>query len=256
MKSDGMGDWRIKAVTTLAKDVPAAYPGGPSHKAGALVYLISSTKATDGQSINFITPSPAALALNIASNAAKQAIHLRQTLAFKDMIGPDGHSKGVADENHPHLYDFFEFCMLAITFSFQALETFSNDTIVNSIKDTYPLKKNGITKNVTAYELQRNTSTEYKLSVILPDILKIASPTTDPIWSDFNKLKDSRDAVIHLKPSYVATEDMQTEIIFCQFVEDDIAQFPKCAFRLIEHFLPPNKLPRWFILAKEMHLDE
>ena len=28
------GDWRIKAVVTPAKDVPAAYPGGPSYKAG------------------------------------------------------------------------------------------------------------------------------------------------------------------------------------------------------------------------------
>jgi len=32
MKDDGFGDWRIQAVTTLAKDVPAAYPGGPSIK--------------------------------------------------------------------------------------------------------------------------------------------------------------------------------------------------------------------------------
>jgi len=39
MPDDDIGDWRIEAAATLAKDVPAAYPGGPSHKAGAHVYL-------------------------------------------------------------------------------------------------------------------------------------------------------------------------------------------------------------------------
>ena len=41
---DGLGDWRIALATRLVKDVPAAYPGGPSHKAGAPVYVSSLTK--------------------------------------------------------------------------------------------------------------------------------------------------------------------------------------------------------------------
>lgn len=36
---DGFGDWRIAAASRLDRDLPEAFPGGPSHKAGAAVYL-------------------------------------------------------------------------------------------------------------------------------------------------------------------------------------------------------------------------
>jgi hypothetical protein len=56
VETDGLGDWRLRLATTLAADVPAAYPGGPSHKAGAPVYQ-SSMIATEEQSIiGFATP--------------------------------------------------------------------------------------------------------------------------------------------------------------------------------------------------------
>ena len=83
MKDDGFGDWRIQAVTTLAQDVPAAYPGGPSHKAGAPVYLVSAAKNDEHNSIGFVTPNHPALALNIALGASKKLIILNKLLPLK-----------------------------------------------------------------------------------------------------------------------------------------------------------------------------
>lgn len=36
IEQDGLGGWRIQAVTRIINDVSAAYPGGPSHNAGAV----------------------------------------------------------------------------------------------------------------------------------------------------------------------------------------------------------------------------
>lgn len=81
-KSDEFGDWRIRAVTTLTKDVPAAFPGGPSHRAGSPVYLVTENTDGSGKPVSFTTPSPVALALAIAHEAASQAHRLRPTIAF------------------------------------------------------------------------------------------------------------------------------------------------------------------------------
>ena len=58
VQKDEFGDWRIAAVTTLAQDVPAAFPGGPAHKAGAPVYLSSFTKHPKHNVIGFVLVQP------------------------------------------------------------------------------------------------------------------------------------------------------------------------------------------------------
>ena len=70
---DGLGDWRHWAVTTLAEDMPAAYPGGPSHKAGAPLYLSMDARNPKGERVGFTMPSPTALALSISIQSAKRA---------------------------------------------------------------------------------------------------------------------------------------------------------------------------------------
>lgn len=127
-EDDGLGDWRIYAATRLAKDVPAAFPGGPSHKAGAPVYQTHLVKSKEGKYIGFLMPSTTAMALNIAVSASRRAKELRGKLEYKDVLTPHGAGKSVKDETTSILFDFFEQCMISVTFSFQALEVFSNYT--------------------------------------------------------------------------------------------------------------------------------
>lgn len=77
--SDGLGDWRIAAVARLAQDLPAAFPGGPSHKAGAPVYQTELVPTSKGEPLGFLTPSATAMALSIALGASRSAKRLFET---------------------------------------------------------------------------------------------------------------------------------------------------------------------------------
>src|ERR1700730_2196975 len=182
MQKDDFGDWRIAAVTTLAQDLPAAFPGGPAHKAGAPVYLSSLTKHPKHNVIGFITPSATALALNAAVKNATKAKQLKETLALGDVVTPFGKGKSVVSENLPHLYDFFEYCMIAVIASFQSLEMFSNDVIGRELKGTFELGRNKETLKLTGEELERRASTDEKLGVVLPRLLAIKTPKGTKLW--------------------------------------------------------------------------
>lgn len=77
---DNLGDWRISAVTTLTEDVPAAYPGGPSHKAGAGIYQVCLVETEENEHVGFTLPSATAMAFNIALEAAKNASQLKSAI--------------------------------------------------------------------------------------------------------------------------------------------------------------------------------
>lgn len=257
MKNNGLGDWRIQAATKLAKDIPAAYPGGPSHKTGTPVYLTTLTRDFEGNYIGFITPSPTALALSIAVNAGKQAINLRRALAFKDVVTPHGPGKSVADENTPHLFDYFEQCMITVAFSFQALETFCNDIIANKLSGTYQLKRRNNSLEVSADELQRIATTEEKLATVLPDVLGLKSPKGKKVWQNFRELKRVRDTTIHLKSRDVYNHgNIDKESLFYQFFKLKVDKFPKFAFEMINYFTNSEQVPRWFKLAQDQFFYE
>lgn len=144
MENDGFGDWRIQAATRLAKDAPAVYAKGVVHKTGTPVYLTTMTKDASGKLVGFITPSPVALALNIATQAAAKASGLRKAIEFGDVMTHLGRGKNVAHESIPVLYDYFECCMITVTFSFQSLEAYCNQIISEKITGTYELKRENV----------------------------------------------------------------------------------------------------------------
>lgn len=170
MNEDNLGDWRIAVVSTLLNDLPAAFPGGPAHKAGTPVYLSSLTRDPKHNAIGFITPSPTALALNAAFRSALRAKKLRNTLALTDTVTPLGSGKQVAKENLPHLYDFFEHSMIAVTCSFQSLEMFCNQIIAQKPQSGFGLKRGKDVLTVSGVELERKTSTDEKVADILPSV--------------------------------------------------------------------------------------
>src|SRR5688500_18380102 len=101
-------DWRIRIATPLTSDVPAAYPGGPSHSAGALVVQSTAGKDSRGRSIGFTTPSAVALALSLAIKAVDQSRVLRTRVEASEIVSPFGPSTSVTHESTGALYDYFE----------------------------------------------------------------------------------------------------------------------------------------------------
>jgi hypothetical protein len=255
MKDDSLGDWRIKAVSRLANGFIS--PEGHVYKAGSLATVTTVTEVGKGQVLSFTTPSPPALALSIAIRAAYSAKELRKKLIFTEKVEsyPVFYDKPELEQlitNDTDLYDFFEECMVAVTFSFQALETFSNMIIAETLEHAYRLKRRKEKLELTAEELQREASTEEKLGTILPEILSMESPKGKKVWQDFKRLKTVRDTTIHMKAHDAHSgANIHKETFFYKLLHVEAKEFPRAAIGMMAFFFQDDQLPRWLMSARD-----
>jgi len=248
MEDDGLGDWRYAAASRLAKDVPAAYPGGPSHKAGAPVYQSALVKTVDGENIAFTAPSATAMALNVARKAANHATTLHEQLEYRRVVTPDGPGKGICTSSDSRLFDFFEQCMVSAVFSYHALEVFCNHTISREVNQAVDVKRRGKRSSLRPSELERQLSTEEKLSQVLPKLKGLPTPKGKAVWEPFKRLKEVRDSTVHLKSGDQYTIDRES--LFFQFLSRRANEYPAAAVAMIRYFSPEGE-PRWLRLLED-----
>lgn len=242
---DGLGDWRIAAASRLAKDLPAAFPGGPAHKAGTAVCLSELVQTPTGEYLGFLTPCATAMAFSIALSASEKAQSLSEALTYDSVLTPHGRGKSISNERISHLFDFFEQCMITVTFSFQALEVFANHTISRELREPMEVKRGKNKLLLTPSELERQLSTDEKLASVLPKIRKVPTPKGKQVWEKFKVLKDTRDATIHLKSRDLKSDSKsEKEHLFFQFLNVRPMQFPKAAEEMVRYFEQDNT-PRW-----------
>lgn len=258
MKVDGLGDWRIRATSTLAKSFTSA--DGHMYKVGTPIALMTVTEVKKGQVLSFTTPSAPALALSIAIRAVRRAKELHEKLTFTEKVGCRTISHDKLEPEHPiglitndtSLYDFFEECMVSVTFSFQALETFSNMVIAEKLKHTYLLKRGNETLELTSEKLQRKASTEEKMGTILPDILSMKGPKGVKVWQNFKQLQKARDTTIHMKAHDAHSgRNIHKKTLFYKFLHGKVEEFPRAAIDMILFFSEDGALPRWVISARD-----
>jgi len=191
-----------------------------------------------------------ALALNIAINASQQAAELRSKITFDATVTPEGTGQSVAKEHLPALFDFFETCMVTITFSFQALETFCNQVIATKVHGTMKVKRK-THEVMTAAEIERWLSTDEKLGQVVPILTGVTTPKGRKIWEAYKKLKDARDAIIHMKshdqyphgPNVTVVDDSS---LFFIFLNGDMKSYPVAAIGMINYMYSVGaKKPRW-----------
>jgi hypothetical protein len=241
-------DWRTRLVTTTTSDVPAAYPGGPSPKAGAFVLHSTTANDASGRNVGFPTPSAISLALSLAMKAAARACELQSQIELSDVRTPWGLGKDVTHESTAALYDYLEECMTVLTFSFQAMEAFSNEVISYKVTATYPRRhRNGI-HYLTADELERVAGTEEKLAIILPDLLGVPTRKGTALWEDFVRLKRARDDTVHIKsrdsaPRITQPSDLDYRTLFHQFLGADPFAWIKTAVAMIDYFGGSDVVP-------------
>jgi hypothetical protein len=247
MINDNLGDWRIESVTTLAQAFGNAPVGSP-------VRLMSTAKHVKHKFLSFITPSAPALCLNIAINAAALGEVIRPRLHLTPMLTHDGkRGSQVKDESVADLYYFFEQAIISATMSFQAVEIFANTTIGRrATGDILVKRKGGAKKTLTPAQAERELSTEEKLGQVLPNILGVSSPRGNRAWQSFKKLKDARDATVHLKSRDIyIRDDVSRESLLFYYLNHDSREYPDAAIKVISHFFP-RELPRWLRYAKEV----
>jgi hypothetical protein len=92
-------------------------------------------------------------------------------------------------------------------------------------------------------ELERQLSTEEKLSIVLPKVLKKTTPKGKQPWNSYKKLKVARDATIHMK--YTDQQVLGSDTLYFQFLNTpDITSYPKAAINMLLWFTSEN-VPRW-----------
>lgn len=249
-------DWRIWGVTTLAEDYKPAYPVGMSYKVGTPVYPVAVTiDRESGEMIEFGLPNPSKLAISIAINASHNADALRKSIALSPAYSFSGERKRVEPENLKRLYDYFESCMVTVTFSYQALETYSNCIIADRLKGTIPIKMNKKLKHLNSKQLlEDNVSTEKKLRTVLPKILNIESPEkNEEIWQNYLELKRVRNTTVHMKYSDATSGvNIDKKTLLYEFFRTEMDIFPKYALDMIDYFESNGNNRYWIDHARHL----
>jgi hypothetical protein len=241
-------DWRMELVTHLAEAIPSAYPGGPSHEKGTLLYASFNIKTSDNQRISFAAPNAVAMLLNLAMTAANSASEMRQHLEFKNGFDPDGACKVVPLEGTQATFAMFEQSLAAITFSFLALEAYCNYIISRNWKQPVKVKrKKGKMEELSHTDAERFLSTEEKIKSVLPKIFDVPTPAGKAIWQRFLELKKARDDSVHFKyaDQYPVGKDIKTDGLFFQIWNTDPHEYPRTAKEVIEYFYQKTSQPDW-----------
>ena len=207
-------------------DVPAAYPGGPSHKAGSVISQTTMAATIQHPNLGFITPSAAALALSAGFRSAELAVSLWDQVQYQTVVTPDGPGNGVS--NIVVLFDYFEEALASANSSFQAIEAFSNATIARSLNGTMTVQRRNGPQQLDAEQIQRQVSTSEKIATILPTLLNAVSIKGGREWQLFDKLKDVRDASTHFKSGdqYPNTGKVAKGSLYDVLLNTDRASFP------------------------------
>jgi hypothetical protein len=254
VEQDGIGDWRIHAASRIVTDVPAAFPGGPSHKAGTVAYLTTMAANAQHPLLSFITPNAAALALDAGFRSADRASILWSQVVYQKTITPEGPGSSVTLEHLVALFDYFEEAQAAANSSFQAVEAFANETIARLLTGTMPIPRRKGPREMTAEEIERQVSTEEKIGDVLPRLLNVPSIKGGREWPPFTVLKDIRHASTHFKSGdqYPLSGKVATDSLYHILLNNAPRQFPVTATRIISWFVGNNK-PRWLSYLVEKH---
>lgn len=165
-------DWRTAIHSRVDESDPP--DPDPEFAPGSLIVEVDIGERRGGSLVSFPQPSAAAMALNLARQAAEKAMALQPQISYSDV--PKGlhgrHLESVTAGTESILFDYIEQCMVAATFSFQALEAYCNLTIDRHVRDTYPWPdRKGATQKMTSGQLEffyrRKTSSSHSYPLFL-----------------------------------------------------------------------------------------
>lgn len=238
-------DWRIAAAAPLAVALPAAYPGGPSFEAGSLLLLSCSGAAGPLGVVSFVAPSPVALAMNIAHSAAQQAEALKRSFEYKEAPSPTGPVRHIVSTSK--LFDYFERSMVAVFFSYQAIEAFCNEEILRISPAVIEVKGKKGKELLEKREAERQLSTSDKLGNVLPKILNVSTIKGNRLWEKFLDLEHIRNAVVHLKNQTVQNINSpnSAEQTLLTLLAKDACLWPRATLQILEHFVR-DPIPDWY----------
>lgn len=253
-------DKRIRTIVQIARAVPATPQGAPEHAAGSLGVGTTMGRNAEKQLVSIPTPSAVALPLVLAIKSSKQAHELRERWRQFERPpsspSPFGPVTSVDLNEISILYDYFEHCMVVITFSFQAVEAYCNEVIGWYQTDSFTYKRGNTFRELSPREQERQLSTTDKLSLILPSVLDRKNPSGTKIWSDFIELKRWRDSSVHPKsfdaaPKVRQASDLDDPTFFIRLMDAKTISWVRAAVRMIDYFAVETLTGEWLNDAKQ-----
>jgi hypothetical protein len=254
MKLDGERishiDWRAAVVTTLAADWTSPWTA-KTYGAGTPVMAVTPGKDGRRRPLTFVSPSPEALALDLARKAAAEADACRQRVVVMPEPAP-GTGFSISDEELAQLYDYFEWCFVAVTFAYEALEAFANGEIKRANPSSgFEVVRRGQRTIIQPDQMERSLSLDEKLGGLLPQLLDVSSPKGQRPWRGFRTIQAERDALLHLKADDASPRDREKQSIFHRFWSDGVAMHEANALVMIEWFYRQREAPRWLATLRQ-----
>lgn len=192
--------------------------------------------------ISFLTPNGVSLFINkarkeydVSYNIYDEVVRNKLKLDLLHVVQPESLSK---------LYDYFESIQSCIIMIYSAIEALCNV----AIPDTYSLtKKNnkGITEIWDKANIEKWTPTEEKAGKIVPELLGIESPKSQPFWENFKKLKKIRDEIIHQKQSALTPNEVESAFL-ALLLNETIFDKVKAGFSVVQYFCDKDKTHCYF----------
>lgn len=244
---DHLGDWRIETVGKVRGD--QVLPGGQLAKDGTLFWKTTITRDHLFGPVGFPTPQPIALTLDIALMSAINARQARKSVVYPRLS--EGGAKTAEADQAPFLYEYIEHCMVAAVFAFQSIELFANHSIWTMVKGPLTIRRKNKNSRLTVEQLERSLSTDNKILQVFPQIYKKDIDTSSNLWTRYEKLKQVRDSVVHLKSKdHYVRNRVDEDSVYFRCLNMDPIDFPKTCIALMRHFINRTEI-RWLDVAED-----
>lgn len=248
-----MSDKKVISPVKIA-DYRVSRPAFFLEKGGKTVMAAQqlSSFTIDGSNFVFLTPNSITLSYSKSWKEYSQALKI-----YDEIVRPNlkpGITYDVTDKDLRKLYDYFEHIQASIISIYSAIEALGNVAIPNGYSQTVKNNK-GVMETWSKENIERWKATTEKIGKIVPEILKIASPSTEWFWQDFLALKAIRDDIIHQKQSARDPNKADEEFLSI-LLNPTIFTKIMAGFGLIRYFCDNNKGHLYFpILENEVPVD-
>lgn len=242
--SEKLGDWRLATAgwITAFNAVQLQEPH---------IYCQVSAHSTARSTVQFSTPSAAALHLNSAWRMARLATEAKAALRWNKSLQGGQSMDYIDGEAVGPLFDYFEFSMSAVMSSYSAIEAFCNNAIVSMASGPIVVIRGKGAKrqseSLSAEEVERRVSTDEKLKRIVPDLFSRPTPSGKQVWAKYVKLKKLRDEFTHFKKATQARSHGKHHepTALHELLDLDPEWIAVAGTDVIRYFYPTGEIPRW-----------
>ncbi|WP_414675954.1 hypothetical protein [Limnobacter sp.] len=237
-------DWRLQTTGNLAQDWLNPWTGQLVPK-GTRLTVVTVAKLNSKRTITVPVPNGSAILLS----ASEKAHHRAKSIRTKNKIDTSL-KKEIEFSTESEAFDYLEDTIQSIVLAYSAIEAFANEMIPDDYQYSRHIKSEIILETSGKEAIERFVPLEEKLSVILPEILKVPSPkATSRHWSEFKKLKKLRDRIIHMKSADRKSSGPENETLWHQLLKPNTPH--KQAIDVIRYFTGKmSTAPQWIENAK------